>query len=297
MPFVTIKPSEFVRELIAPGLEVEGAGRVPLTRYVSSVADFGGNKECEDVLGPLQSMKDGRGEKLIKKTRNFGRLMTGQGYPADFKLVMAFLVQHMAEVKKLKTSTWEKQKGDAPGQPTTMVAKGSKTAFERYFKGDESPNAVLRKMVAGGVFGMDCIGFVSQYLVRAGVWNEYKTYYPGDYVREFKPVANIGEVKRLNLLIWGNYHIAIIDRIHTSFLDHGKKVLRVDVCQSSNSNEAHGPQLNQRVELRETYGAYKGHRLFKISNVGTPGMPVTDDCYIASMKDLTWLGESWMSED
>jgi hypothetical protein len=296
MPFVTVKPSEFVQELIDPGLEIAGAGRVPLTRYMSAVVEFGGNKECEEVLVPLQSMKDGQGVKLINQTRNFGRLMTGQGYPSDFKLVMAFLVQHMAEVKRLKTSTWVKEKS-APGAASKLVAKGSMSAFDRYFKGDESPNAVLRKMVAGGVFGMDCIGFVSQYLVRAGVWNEYKPYYPGDYVREFKPVARIDDVKRLNLLIWDNYHIAIIDRIHTSFLDNGKKVLRVDVCQSSNSERTHGPQTNRRVELQETVGAYKGYRLFKISNVGSPGMPVTNDCYIASMKDLTWLGESWMAED
>lgn len=98
---------------------------------------------------------------------------------------------------------------------------------------------ILNKMVEKKVFGMDCIGFVSQYLVYAGVWDGYKTYYPADYRREFKPVKSLSEVTRLCLVIWNNYHIGIIDNVQDYVFQ--KDELMVDICQSS-SGEAKGPQ-------------------------------------------------------
>ena len=48
-----------------------------------------------------------------------------------------------------------------------------------YFRNPQlDVESILNKMVEKKVFGIDCIGFISQYLVYAGVWQDYKPYYP-----------------------------------------------------------------------------------------------------------------------
>jgi hypothetical protein len=263
---VNVLPYQFVNYLTAPGLQV-GDMNIPMKQYVSSNPNFGGNEESALVIG-LANQKifddEVRKTKISAKTHNIGRLTTGQGYPNDFMLLMKHMADNMDRLKALP----ELKK-------------------KEYFK---NPNldteAILNKMVEKKVFGLDCIGFVSQYLVHSGVWKEYKTYYPADYRREFTPVKSLKEVTRLCLLIWDNYHIAIIDEVIS--YDEKTKELKIDVCQSS-SGEEKGPQLNMGVTLRPLPGAnYQGAPKFKMYAPGSPRMPVTAPVYICKHPELVY---------
>jgi hypothetical protein len=266
---VTETPSDFVDYLTDPGLPVYDM-KIPLKQYVCSDPNFGGNAEAAQVIGhanqkiPIDEMTK---KKISSKTRNIGRLTTGQGYPDDFILLMEHMTDNMDKMRK------------AP-----------ELKNKEYFR---DPNldveAVLKKMVEKKVFGMDCIGFVSQYLVYAGVWQEYKTYYPADYRREFKPVKSLKDVERLCLVIWNNYHIGIID--YVGDYDEEKGELTVDICQSS-SGEAKGPQTNCDVTLRVSpKDDYQGAQKFKIFRQGSPAMPVKHPVYICKMPGLVYQGD------
>jgi hypothetical protein len=207
-------------------------------------------------------------KKVSSKTRNIGRLTTGQGYPDDFVLLMEHMVDHMDEMR---------------------VSQELKN--KDYFRDRNLDiEATLNKMIEKKVFGLDCIGFVSQYLVYAGVWQEYKTFYPADYRREFKPVKSLKEVTRLCLVIWENYHIGIID--YVGDYDEEKGELMVDICQSSSSKEATGPQTNIDVTLRVSPNDnYQGAQKFKIWRKGSPIMPVQYPVYICKMPGLVYQGD------
>jgi hypothetical protein len=270
MPIVvTDTPSDFVDYLTDPGLPVYDMN-IPLTQYVCSNPNFGGNAEAAQVIGYANQkifVDEISKTRINSRTRNIGRLTTGQGYPDDFILLM----EHMTDnIDKMRSAPELKNK--------------------EYFR---DPNlgveAILNKMVEKKVFGMDCIGFVSQYLVYAGVWQEYKTYYPADYRREFKPVKSLSEVQRLCLVIWNNYHIGIIDNVDS--YDSDTDEILVDICQSS-SGEAKGPQTNDGVTLRKSPGdAYEGAQKFKIFRAGSPAMPVKHPVYICKMPALVWQGD------
>ncbi len=252
-----IEPLTLVNWMTDPGIPVNDF-HVPVKRYMSANVNFGGNAAAEAVLGPLAQMKGADGVRLIKKTRNFGRLMTGQGYFSDFCLVMQFIADNLDQVKTIK-------------------------AAQKYFKDSGDARSVLGRMVDGKVFGMDCIGFTSQFLVNATIWPEYKPYYPKDYLNEFSRVSKLDEVRPMTFMIWDNVHIAIVNKVHGPPKD-GQ--LMIDVCQSSHSSAkggASGPQCNERaiVELART-----GERppKFKILAVGTPPMPVVHNCWLANFK-------------
>lgn len=263
---VTDTPSDFVDYLTDPGLPVYDMN-IPLKQYVCSNPNFGGNAEAEKVIGYANQkcfVDETLKTKISAQTRSIGRLTTGQGYPDDFILLM----EHMTDnIDKMKA---------APELKTHGYLRDTSLDIED----------ILNKMVEKKVFGMDCIGFVSQYLVYAGVWDGYKTYYPADYRREFKPVKSLSEVTRLCLVIWNNYHIGIIDNVQD--YDSEKDELMVDICQSS-SGEAKGPQTNYNVTLRKSPGDFfEGAQKFKIFRAGSPAMPVQHPVYICKMPGLVY---------
>jgi len=267
VPIIVTKiPSDFVDYLTDPGLPVYDMN-IPLKQYVCSAPQFGGNAEAAQVIGYANQKiyaDEATRKKISNYTRNIGRLTTGQGYPDDFILLMEHMTDNM---DKMRAAPELKNK--------------------EYFRNPTfDAEAILNKMVEKKVFGLDCIGFVSQYLVYAGVWKEYKTYYPADYRREFKPVKSITEVERLCLVIWDNYHIGIIDSIES--YDEDRKEMLVNICQSS-SGEAKGPQTNYGVTLRPLPGAdYQGAPKFKIIRSGSPAMPVPHPVYICKMPGLVY---------
>jgi hypothetical protein len=266
---VTETPSDFVDYLTDPGLPVYGM-HIPLKQYVCSNPLFGGSAEAEQVIGYANKkiyVDEKAKTRISAQTRNIGRLTTGQGYPEDFILLMEHMTDNM---DKLRNAPELKSK--------------------EYFRSPHlDEEAILKMMVEKKVFGMDCIGFVSQYLVYAGVWQEYKTYYPADYRREFKPVKSLADVTRLCLVIWNNYHIGIIDNVESYDPQSGE--LKVDICQSSHG-KAKGPQTNFGVTLRNSPGdTYEGAPKFKIINVGAPAVPVPHPVYICKMPGLVYQGD------
>ncbi len=260
---VYIEPSTLVDWMTDPGIRVNDF-TVPVARYMSANVAFGGNAAASEILGPLQKMKGADGVPLVKQTRNFGRLMTGQGYYADFCLVMQFIADNLDQVRKIKGA-------------------------DKYFRKPDDARSVLQRMVAGKVFGMDCIGFTSQFLYSAGVWSEYKPYYPKDYLREFKPIRTLEDVRPLTFLIWGS-HIAIVNAVHDlSTGKYGAKQLTVDICQSSDgtgitgANGVSGPQLNARAVFAID-DAKSDPVKFKVLHKGNPIMPVAASFVMANYK-------------
>jgi hypothetical protein len=266
MPIVTETPSDFVDFLTDPGLPVYDVN-TPLKQYVCSAPQFGGNAEAAQVIGYANQkifLDDTLKTKVSSMTRNIGRLTTGQGYPDDFILLMEHMYGNMDKLR------------NAPELKSKPYLRDPNLDEE----------AILNRMVAAKVFGLDCIGFVSQYLVYAGVWQEYKTYYPADYRREFRPVSSLADATRLCLLIWDNFHIGIIDRVGD--FDPDANELEIDFCQSS-SGEAKGPQTNYGVILKKVDNSnYQGAQKFKIHHRGSPAMPVTSMVYICKMPGLVY---------
>jgi hypothetical protein len=286
MKFARIRPSDFVRQLTIDGIPVSGVGSIPLTQYLCSAPEFRRDYNAEDILGPLRFLK-GKNGRSIGELRSYDRVVSGQGYPEDIKIVMEFIANNLSEVKKFTVHDSNKAGGVIKTTNTYSAAK-------KYFANGDNPATVLNNMVKGGVFGLDCIGFVSQYLIAAGIWDKYKTYYPKDYVLEFKPVKSIRDIRRLSVVIWGNYHIAIINKIHDYIPNFSAPdaAIRVDICQSSGGGVV-GPQVNKNVLLKLGYGDYHGAQLFRFMSRGYPELPVFKDCYIANMPELSWVGD-WL---
>lgn len=289
--YVDEYPSDFVAFLKEPGLDIPSAEPIPLSQYVCSNEAFGGSRTAESVIGALNSkipldknlVLPGKplspGNKISSRTRNIGRMITGQGYPADFILMMEHFAANFEDAKKLVVQPYKSVKG--VDGTRTSVPDGRPRPISEIFN-DNGPSAsdYLRSMVEKKVFGLDCIGFVSQYLVYAGVWSEYKTYYPGDYAREFKPISKLSEIVPLAVVMWNNYHIAIIDDVY-EFDEDNPTSVTVDICQSSSG----GPQLNEGVEIVLAPGdKYNGYQKFKLKNPSD--MPVKANVYIGVMPGL-----------
>ncbi len=87
---VTDIPSDFVDYLTDPGLPVYDMN-IPLTQYVCSDPNFGGNAEAAQIIGYANQkifVDEISKTRISSRTRNIGRLTTGQGYPDDFILLM-----------------------------------------------------------------------------------------------------------------------------------------------------------------------------------------------------------------
>ena len=143
-------------------------------------------------------------------------------------------------------------------------------------------------MIEDRFFGIDCIGFVANYMIYSGLWTKYQGHdIPQWADRVFKVnVKKAADVKRLNILIW-NGHIAIVDWVWNMLSD---KQVQVDICQSSGGAESKGfvtgPQCNTFVTLTETsVSGPQNRKMFKISG-GDPPLPVDGHVYIMEMKDL-----------
>lgn len=297
--YVSQKPSDFYRYLIEPGLPIPSAGSVPLAQYVCAVEAYGGSKNAEGVIGavnrgiPLDSSRGTLANgslppdnKISHLTRSIGRMTTGQGYPSDFILVMEHIAQNLDDVKRLVVQPWRSEVG--PRGARVSVPDGAPRPISEIF-GYKGPMAVhyLNAMVEKKVFGLDCIGFVSQYLVYSGVWQAYKTYYPQNYTQEFRPIRSLSQIRALAVLIWSNVHIAIIDTVKSFDPDpEHPRTVTVDICQSS----AGGPQLNRDVVIELAPGdTYNGNQLFRFRN--RDRLPVNSPVYIGVMPDLYWQAD------
>jgi len=274
MPEVFSLPYEFVNHLLSPGLETN-AGPIPLNQYMCKTRSNGGNDNAHNLLKNLRWMEDG-GQSLnsIVGGARMDILLKGQGHPDDFVKVWNFMSKHKAKLSSIKLNVVHRPKGDRDN----AVVDKSGNIYDLYFKGRDDATAI-KAMVKDKFFGIDCIGFVANYLIYVNVWNKYKGLAISQWDNEFtQKVQAAADIKPLNILLWDG-HIAIVDWVW-KVLDN--KTAVVDVCQSSGV----GPQCNQVVYLQET-AKKNGHgrRLYKIYG-GIPPVPVDGYVYIMQMKDL-----------
>jgi len=162
-----------------------------------------------------------------------------------------------------------------PGRRNDPVVKKTGNVYDLYFR-DNRDAVALQMMVNDGFFGIDCIGFVANYLIYVGELDKYYGYDIANWDRVFtENIRTVRGVKPCQLVLWQNYHVAIIDWVHKDksgdiIMGNDGNSIIVDICQSSSG----GPQCNERVILTQNSEvSHKGYRLFKIQG-GTPTLPV-----------------------
>lgn len=295
---VFLSPSAFVDSLVNPGLRTS-AGPVALAQYVSTAHR---SPLAHQVFALLEGVADGRieapatvadGARQLRRLRedvinagdrhrpsNWRRVFTGQGLPENLQRVWNFILAQRSLLQAL---------------PALDGGHGRSVSFEQWFAAGNP----LPGMVRDEVFGYDCLGYIGNYLRRAGLRPDYPEMGVAGYARRLGlvPVEQLADVQALTLLLWpgsagpgtgGAQHIAIVDRVlpeadasldsphdgphNTS--DSGPRLL-VDLCQSSSG----GPQTNRRVALvPSARGAVhlEGQALpaFTMAEAGSPAAPV-----------------------
>jgi hypothetical protein len=269
-----VAPWEFVDELRHPGLDTI-AGKVALNQYLSGNPRNGGNDNAHSLFKNLRWYKDGATGQTLNTMVGGSRMdlaLKGQGDPGTFVGIWNFMCRNRDKMKKLEIDFHERR---ARGNSDTKVKKYSGTVYDLYFAGRTDRDAI-QKMVQDRFFGIDCIGFVANFLIRSGEWSKYH----GMKISQYPQISckievdRAADVKVLDFLIWDG-HIALVDYIRSR---PGTREVEVDICQSSGG----GPQCNERVILRETDAYAPGHRrLFRISGA----IPVDGHVYIQRRKD------------
>lgn len=279
---VNLAPSAFVQSLLSPGLET-AQGPVSLARYVSGVepgratacwgalnhALHDGHSALGDRPG-LRALIQLRDRIAARRAPSWRRVFTGQGEVAHLQAVWAFMLEHRDWLAQLE------HRGERP--------------FEAYFCIGGHP---IQAMVADGLFGYDCLGFVGNYLVQAGLREVYPECEVRGYPRHLglRPLETVAEIEPLTLLAWtrtGTQHIAVVDRI----VERSRSSVVVDLCQSSRG----GPQHNRRVRLRlarveegdppARIGTTTCTEFF-IGALGTPACPVPG--WVAALRNDDWV--------
>jgi hypothetical protein len=103
-------------------------------------------------------------------------------------------------------------------------------------------------MVEDKIFGLDCLGFVANWMVYAGIWDKYQPYEIYQWNKLFPTrISSFDEISDMAILTWGSYHIGIVDRIID--WDERQRAAEVMLCQSSSG----GPRQDtvRLVEKRD----------------------------------------------
>jgi hypothetical protein len=282
MPEAFALPFQLVDHMTKPGLNC-AAGVVPLNQYLSSTLSNGGNDSAHSLLKNLRWLKDkkvGPSLNSIVGSKRLDLLLKGQGRPEDFVKVWDFLCRNKDQLDTYKVDVCDRR--DRSDSDTRKVRKTG-TLWDMYFKG-KSDTAAIKAMVADRFFGIDCIGFMADYMIYAGIWPEYKAYSIPQWAdKVFKTnVTRASDVKKLNVLIFDG-HIAIVDWVW-GMVD--ANTVMVDVCQSSSSSGGVvGAQCNGYAILKETSATWGTRRVFRLAG-GTPVVPVAGNCVVMAMDGL-----------
>lgn len=278
MPVVHKLPSDLVIAMTEPGLDTT-AGPVPLDQYMCKNVDNGGNDNTKALIGQLRWMKDnnGKGKMLNDLVGNdpIDILLKGQGEPKHFVQVWEFMLRNKEQLKKINVETSHYEKGG-------KIPDGKNgNVFDLYFKNNTDANA-LHAMVRDRFFGIDCVGFVANYLIYIGIWDKYKGYDINLWPDIFTTRINgIDDIRMLNIVIWPpKTHIAIIDRV----VEKVGETVRVELCQSNGG----GPKTNAFVHLKQT-GFIDGRMRFDIAD-GVPPMNPAGSVIVCGMPDLSYSG-------
>lgn len=248
-------PYHFVDFLTDPGLDTK-VGRVPLKQYMSMSVMNGGNGPIDALLKQLRAtnLRDAASGLTIDQTVGLEEMTLvwkGQGHASAFVKAMNFLADNQSQFER------------AGGELARVYTK--------YFRDNGSADA-LRKMVQDKYFGIDCIGFVANYMRYVGLWPKYYGYEIDQWDNVFTSnVKSADDVRPLNLMVWPGKHVALVDTVHR--VSDG--VVEIDMCQSTKG----GPQCNEHVLLSRVPGQAtdKNYPLFQFSGNNLP--PVSSPCY------------------
>lgn len=263
------------------------AGEIALKQYMSKTEKNGGNDSTHSLFKNLRWMHDGGDKKAPDMNQIVGGTavdlaLKGQGTGDTFIKIWNFMCRNREQLKKLHVDVYSRRDKTAPD---TKVLKAKGTVYDLYFKG-KSDKEAIEAMIADRFFGIDCIGFVGNYLVYTGEWTTYNGAVPDKWPDKHckTPINDVTKIKALDFLVFvGQGHIAIVDEVLKMV---GEKTVQVDICQSS-SGEQTGPQLNRYVELREGKIDGTGRRQYYISHRGSPAMPVDGHVYIMRRDGFT----------
>jgi hypothetical protein len=259
-------PWEYVDHLIKPGL-LTTAGRVRLDQYLCSTRSNGGNDGATSFYKNFRWIRTASGERLQDHVGGpaIDLALKGQGNDKAFVKIWNFMLKNKDLLDKYTVEVCDRAKKDG-SKNTRKSGKIKRMYFDKM-----SDAQALQTMVEDRFFGMDCIGFVANYLIWVGEWDRYHSvgarHYPRDVCKI--NIDDITEVKPLDFMCWPG-HVALIDWVWKQLPD---KRAEIDMCQSS-SGKATGPQTNGYVTLRQTgQKGEGGKRLFTIDG-GNPLPPV-----------------------
>jgi hypothetical protein len=249
MTQATISPSDFVHRVAIDGLTTAG-GKVRLNRYLCINPWNGGSDTAINLISKLKGLMDKHGGG--PPFRNYNRMATGQGYVSDFMILWSWMHSHLDEVRTLTVQTASQRK-TANGY-TKVDGKTLKLA-EVFKIGVSFPDG-MAELIANGCFGWDCIGFVSQYLIKIGHLTEYPTWRSADYLTlgKFTPLKALTDIGPLCVLVFGESHIALVDNVYSIVVDEDSalRTATISVCQSYTG----GPHTRRHCTL--TQAAAKG---------------------------------------
>ena len=178
------------------------AGEIHLKQYMSKTASNGGNDSTHELFKDLRWMHEGgvksapRMDDLVGR-RNVDLALKGQGSGETFVNIWNFMCRNKELLKKLTLDAYaRRKKGDANTKVPTKHGK----AFDLYFNG-RSDKAAIEAMIEDRFFGIDCIGFVGNFLVYCGEWTEYIGSIPDNWARDHckEPVNS---AKDINCLLY-----------------------------------------------------------------------------------------------
>jgi len=264
-----------------PGISTS-AGPVPLDQYLCLASGNGGSDSANSLLGQLRWTKDlGKGAMLnsLVGGAEIDIMAKGQGKPADFAAVWEYILRNKEQLKKMRIELAHREK---VGKEFVKKVDKSVNFIDYYFKG-KSDAAALHAMVKDKLFGIDCVGFVANYMIYIGLWKKYQGFDIKLWPTHVFPakVQSLDAVQPLNIIVWPNSPIAIVDWVWNKA---GPKTVRVDICQSTSG----GPQCNGFVHLTET-GMAEGRMRFNISE-GTPPLAVKGSVILCGMPGLAYSG-------
>jgi hypothetical protein len=222
MVLIYKRPTDLVRHMTSPGLNTN-AGPVPVGQYMSGSIGNGGSDTAVSFYGNMRSKLTSAGV----TNSEIDILLKGQGSPSAMVKVMNYVVANKASL------TFNIDVQHRSGEKNSVITHDYKGSFyKRYFGSGESDLVALRAMVKDKIFGLDCVGFVANWMVFAGIWDKYQPYEIYQWNKLFpNRVTSYDDITDMAILVWGGYHIGIVDSItdwHVS-----RKGAEVVLCQSS----------------------------------------------------------------
>lgn len=256
-------PYEYVDLLTSPGLSTS-AGPVKLNQYLCKDRGNGGNDSATSFYKNFRWIKDKDGISLNQHVGGtaIDLALKGQGNDKAFVKIWNFMLKNKDLLDKYKVEVCGRAKKDG-SKDVEKTGKIKQMYFDKM-----SDQAALQQMVQDRFFGMDCIGFVANFLIYTGEWDKYYGVSPKNYPKHVAKINidDIKDVRPLDFMVW-NGHVAIVDWVWKLIDD---KNAQIDMCQSSSG----GPQCNEYVTLRRTGGkGVHGGCEFTILG-GTPNPPV-----------------------